>query len=247
MIRRNLVGNEDKISCKEQPADIYSNPFHSKLLEYTRNKINKFYTNGNCLVCGPSIKGEIEKDLINHYDRIICVDKEKFILDELKNNIKSDKFEYINKDFRLLDLKTFDNLKFNTILVLHVLEHLDCPVCFLKILRRLIDDKGKIIIITPNAESLHRHLGVKMNVIDTIYSLGENDIRVGHKRVYDMHSLENMIKEARLEVYEAGGIFLKPFHNDLMQTLSDDILDGLNKISNEFSTNCADLFMVVTL
>jgi 2-polyprenyl-3-methyl-5-hydroxy-6-metoxy-1,4-benzoquinol methylase len=229
---------------KEKFINNYYTPFHSKLLEYTRGRIKKFYTSGNCLVCGPSIKGEIEKDLINYYDKIVCVDKEKAVLDELKRNIKSDKFEYIEKSFYSLEPKIFDDLRFDTILALHVLEHLESPVSFLKILKYLLKDKGKIIIITPNAESLHRYLEVKMGAIDTIYSLGENDLKVGHRRVYDMDLLETTIIDAGLEVYDAGGILVKPFHNDLMQTLPNDILDGLNKMSDEFSVNCADIFMV---
>ena len=83
-----------------------------------------------------------------------------------------------------LDLERLGNIKFNTILALHILEHLEDPINFLKTMKSLLADKGKIIIVVPNAESLHRHLGVKMGIIETIYDLGEEDIRVGHKRIY---------------------------------------------------------------
>ena len=222
----------------------YSTNFHSKLLKYTVEKTKLFYTKGNCLVCGPSIKGEVEKELSNYYDRIICIDKEKSILDELKNNVKSNKFELIEDDLEALDLKKLGNIKFDTILALHILEHLDNPINFLKTLKSLLIDKGKIIIVVPNAESLHRYLGVKMGIIKTIYDLGKEDIRVGHKKVYDMYSLNKIANSSDLRVHDIIGIFVKPFHNDLMEKLPKNILDGLNEMSNEFDNNCADILMV---
>ena len=236
---------EEKTSCKKQLANIYSNPFHSKLLEYSVEKIKPFYSSGNCLVCGPSIKGEIEKDLPDYYDRIICIDKDEDILNTFKDNVKSDKFELMIDNLEALDLDRLTNIKFDTILVLHILEHLNNPINFLKTFKSLLTINGKIIIIVPNAESLHRCLGVKMGIINNIYDLSEEDIRIEHKRIYSMYSLELTIKEAGLELYNISGILLKPFHNALMQTLSNEILDGLNKMSDEFDDNCADILAVV--
>lgn len=172
--------------------DKYSTPFHSKLLKYTAEKIKPLYTRGNCLVCGPSINGEIEKDLPNYYNRIICIDKDEDILNTFKDNVKSDKFELMIDNLEAIDIERLGNIKFDTILALHILEHLDNPIDFLKTLKLLLADNGKIIIVVPNAESLHRHLGVKMGIIETIYDLGEEDIRVGHKRIYSTPSRKHL-------------------------------------------------------
>ena len=224
--------------------DKYSNPFHSKLLQYIIERIKPFYSSGNCLVCGPSVKGEVEKELPNYYDKIICIDKEKSILDELKNNIKSDKFEYIESDFETLSYNKLKYIKFDTILALHILEHLENPINFLKIMRSLLAYNGKIIIVVPNVKSLHRCLGVEMGILNDIYSLGKNDIKVGHKRIYNMYSLNEIARKSGLTILNISGILLKPFHNALMETLPINILDGLNKMSKEFDYNCADILMV---
>lgn len=235
---------EEKTFCKEQSADIYTNSFHSKLLKYTAEKIRKFYSSGNCLVCGPSIKGEIEKELPTYYNRIICVDKSEDILNAFRDNIKSDKFELMENNLEAFDLENLGNIKFDTILALHILEHLENPINFLKIMKSLLTNDGKIIIVVPNSESLHRCLGVKMGIIKTIYDLGEEDLRVGHKRIYNIYSLNMVRIKSGLKIHDIGGILLKPFNNTLMETLPIDVLNGLNKMSDEFDYNCADILMV---
>lgn len=224
--------------------NIYSTPFHSKLLQYTAERIRPFYSNGNCLVCGPSINGEIEKELPSYYQRIICIDKDEDILNTFKSNIQSNKFELIEDNLEAINIERLGDIKFDTILALHILEHLEDPINFLKTLKPLLADKGKIIIVVPNAQSIHRLLGVAMNIIQSEYDLGIADKRVGHKRIFDMPLLKKTIKSAKLKILDMNGIFFKPFHNDFMDNLPIDVLDGLDKLSNYFYFYCADILMV---
>lgn len=235
------MGKEEKTSFKKS-AELYTNIFHSKLLNYSFKIIKKYLSKGECLVCAPSIKAEIENKLVS-YKRVIFVDKNKDILEELKNNVTLKNAQYLEKNLESLSL----NEKFDTILAFHILEHMDHPSYFLRSLKPLLKDKGRIILIVPNAQSFHRMLGVKMGIIKNEYILGKADLSVNHKKVYDTASLYGLLKNTGFNIIDIGGIFAKPFPNDMMEKLSDNILDGLFELGKEFETNCADIYAVVEL
>ena len=105
------------------------------------------------------------------------------------------------------------NKKFDLVLMLHVLEHVDDPVGLLSSVKAWITPFAPVIIVVPNAHSIHRLLGVKINLIKNVHELGESDLRVGHKRVYDRRSLIHDIVDAELNLTMHKGFFFKPFNN----------------------------------
>ena len=74
--------------------------------------------------------------------------------------------------------------KYNIILALHILEHVDNPLTLLNHLYNLLTEKGKIIIAVPNCESIHRRLALIMNLHESLDALSQRDLMVGHQRVY---------------------------------------------------------------
>lgn len=121
--------------------------------------------------------------------------------------------------------------KFDCIMATHVLEHVDEPVMLLKKMKDWIKSSGKIIIIVPNKESLHRQLAVIMNLQSELDSLGQRDRLVGHQRVYSIKSLTAHIEAAGLRVASSEGFFLKTLPNSMMLDFSKELIIALNKIS----------------
>jgi 2-polyprenyl-3-methyl-5-hydroxy-6-metoxy-1,4-benzoquinol methylase len=120
---------------------------------------------------------------------------------------------------------------FDYVLATHVLEHVDDPVALLKEMKKWINPRGKIIIIVPNRESIHRQLAVIMGLQPELDTLGERDKLVGHQRVYSLGSLQNDVADAGLKITETAGFFLKTLPNSMMLGYSKELIMALNKIS----------------
>ncbi len=121
--------------------------------------------------------------------------------------------------------------KFDAIVATHVLEHVDDPVALLRRMRKWLSPKGKIIIIVPNKESLHRQLAVLMELQPALDTLGARDHLVGHQRVYSFATLAADVRRAGLKVTRQEGFFLKILPNSMMLGFSKELLQALNHIS----------------
>jgi len=124
-------------------------------------------------------------------------------------------------------------LSFNTIIATHVLEHVDDPVAVLKRAREWLSPRGQVLIIVPNATSLHRQLAVMMGIQPTVYSFSPRDRQVGHVRVYDLGSLRRDIEAAGYSVVAQRGLFLKILPKYMMAGFSEVLLRALVDISDD--------------
>lgn len=116
--------------------------------------------------------------------------------------------------------------KFDTVILSEILEHVADPVQLLKKSREWLKDDGVIVIITPNATSLHRQIGVLAEMLHDVHDLNDRDRRVGHRRVYDMGLLQKHIRAAKLKILKKGGLFLKPLSNAQMDTLEQNVINA---------------------
>ena len=122
--------------------------------------------------------------------------------------------------------------RFDVILASHVLEHVDYPQELLKLMATWLTDTGKIIVVVPNRNSLHRQLAVVMGLQPSLDTLSTRDLLVGHQRVYSLDILKEHISESGLIPVESMGFFLKVLPNAMMLEYSQELLWGLNAISN---------------
>ena len=121
--------------------------------------------------------------------------------------------------------------KYDCVLATHVLEHVDEPVELLRHIKKWLTPDGKIIIIVPNKESIHRQLAVLMGLQPALDTLGERDKLVGHQRVYSFDSLEKDITAAGLKTAVTTGFFLKTVPNSMMIQYTRELITALNTIS----------------
>ena len=101
--------------------------------------------------------------------------------------------------------------KFDTILALHVLEHVDNPIDVLNMMKKWIKPDGEIIILVPNKNSIHRLLAMEMGLINNLDELSQRDHLVGHQRVYDFDWLKSDVNKAGFKVVREAGFFLSRF------------------------------------
>lgn len=130
--------------------------------------------------------------------------------------------------------------KYDYIVVLNVFEHLEEPVEALEKLKGMINSTGIIHIQVPNAYSLNRRIGEKMQIIRDVHEVTEHDREyprgektLGHRVIYDLETLKMEVWDSGLKSINSGGFFLKPFTNAQMQLLIDKWRDADPKWSEK--------------
>lgn len=123
--------------------------------------------------------------------------------------------------------------KFDFVIAAHVLEHVNDPASLLKHIKNWLLPSGKVVIVVPNAESIHRRLAVLMGLQPALDSLSGRDRLVGHQRVYSLSSLKNDVHDAGFSVLKEFGYFFKPFSNSMLMPFESDLILAMNQISSE--------------
>jgi 2-polyprenyl-3-methyl-5-hydroxy-6-metoxy-1,4-benzoquinol methylase len=135
--------------------------------------------------------------------------------------------------------------RFDTILMSHILEHVDDPPSLIAGAKSWLNPGGRIIVIVPNGRSFHRLAAVKMGLLSHPCELKERDYALGHRRVYKAHELDADLKAGGLRVVERGGVFFKPLTNGQMQaSWTDQMIRGFYELGKDFPDHAAELYAV---
>jgi hypothetical protein len=121
------------------------------------------------------------------------------------------------------------------VLALHIAEHVDDPVALFRLVRGWLAPGGAIIVMVPNARSLHRRLAVRMGLQPRLDTLSARDHLVGHQRVYDLAGLRTDLAAAGFTVEEEFGYQLKTVPNSMMGEWPMGLHEALNDISDELA------------
>jgi 2-polyprenyl-3-methyl-5-hydroxy-6-metoxy-1,4-benzoquinol methylase len=125
------------------------------------------------------------------------------------------------------------NEQYETILMGGMLKHLDDPVRLLQKSRAWLKNGGLLIATTPNARSLHRRIGVYMNLLKDLTDLSPTDKQVGNLRHYDLASFRALLTDGGYHVEHIETTILKPVSSELMANWSDELLDALDRVAGE--------------
>lgn len=132
--------------------------------------------------------------------------------------------------------------RFDLIVGTHVLEHVEDPVNILQHTTRWLAFSGLALFTVPNRMSLHRRIGKQMGLLDDEASLSEQDILLGHRRVYNVENLKTDILAAGYSHVDIRGYLLKVVPNRMMKDWNTDLLDAMFHVSQTLPVEiCADL------
>jgi 2-polyprenyl-3-methyl-5-hydroxy-6-metoxy-1,4-benzoquinol methylase len=120
---------------------------------------------------------------------------------------------------------------FDIVVASHVLEHVDDPQSLLRLMAPWLNAQGKLVVVVPNRNSIHRQLAVRMGLQPALDTLSGRDLLVGHQRVYSLEGLVDELERAGLQVVDTAGFFLKTLPNSMMLGYSTELLQALNAIS----------------
>ncbi|MDA0979384.1 MAG: class I SAM-dependent methyltransferase [Proteobacteria bacterium] len=148
--------------------------------------------------------------------------------------------------FEEFDTETRYDYVFASFILEHVLEV--GPV--LATVRRLLKPGGRFFAVVPNARALSRQLALHMGLLPELTELTENDLKYGHRRVYDRVHFNRDLEAAGFHPVSQGGIMLKilaDFQLDQLigeGFLEDSHIDGLYKLGLEYPDLCGALFSI---
>ena len=204
-----------------------------------------FFVNGNLLELG-CFKGEFTKRFLPYFDDITCVEASAYAIEEAKKKVPNH-VKFINEIFEEVRLP----VKYDNIILTHVLEHLDNPTQILKKINdEWLTENGRLFLVTPNAMAPSRQIAVKMGLITHNSAVTPAEAEHGHKITYTLDTLERDARASGLKVSHRSGIFFKAFANfqwdKLLQTdiISKEYLDGCYELGQQYPELCSSIFLM---
>lgn len=122
-----------------------------------------------------------------------------------------------------------------------LLEHVADPQSIIASALKACSQEGSVFIVVPNASSIHRVLAQRAGIISSIDELSNNDLKVGHRRVYTHALLSQHLEEAGCRHFDILPVGLKPITHEQMKVLPDSILEALCRSGDLTPSNSAYL------
>lgn len=187
------------------------------------------------LGCGSGVVSEM---LAGNVSALDLVDGSSRILNRARSKITLPHVRFFHS---LIESYEPDH-KYDGIIASHVLEHVDDPVGILRRIKEWLAPTGILMAFVPNANSMHRQLGVAMGLSSSVYELSERDHLLHHRRVYDPDSLARDIRVAGLEPGQLCGVLIKAFPNAMMESLPTAMIDGFLELGRRIPHLASDIY-----
>lgn len=123
--------------------------------------------------------------------------------------------------------------KFDLVLLSFILEHVADPVQVAAKALTFVKPGGSMLVMVPNARSLHRRVGVALGLLSKVDDFSEEDIRQGHRRVYTEELLCHELTQAGAHIETSGTFFIKPLSNPQMEQLGTRVADAFFEVSRD--------------
>jgi len=212
----------------------------SRLVLYRARTLLPYFKGSTVLELGCA-DGLMTEMLVSHFKSVVAVDGSAKFCKITRDRIKVDNLEVVCCLFEELKL----NQKFDTIIMAHILEHVEKPNLIISRAKTWLKDGGVILVDVPNADSIHRQAGVKMGLLKRNNELNELDKKLGHRRVYTLKTLQKDIKKTGLNIKVVGGVFLKPFTNSqIKKWWSEEMMDAFYELGKEYQEIAAEIYIV---
>jgi 2-polyprenyl-3-methyl-5-hydroxy-6-metoxy-1,4-benzoquinol methylase len=137
--------------------------------------------------------------------------------------------------------------RFDVIVMGFVLEHVENPAVILDKYRENLAEQGSLFIAVPNYEALNKRLGYAAGMMTSLAELTEEDVALGHRRLFSLASLRELVDSAGYREIAVEGIFLKPVSTQQLidLNLSEDILRATLEVGVAYPELCVAMLMEV--
>ena len=217
--------------------------FNDWLIARRYELLKKHFHGSRCLELGPAT-GHGTAFLLEHFPTVVAVDGSQKVADDLNARFGARGLTVLRSYFEELTL----GRAFDTIMLAHILEHVDEPQAVLAVAREHLAPGGVMIVDVPNGLSLHRQVGKEMGLLAEVTDLHEGDLSIGHQRVYTPETFREEIRLAGLRIEHFGGVFIKILSNAQTQaTFSDEQLRALLTVGERHPEIAAEIYIVARL
>lgn len=211
--------------------------FDKRLVELRYRSLRPHLKGPAGLELGPA-DGQMTRLLIHDFDHLTVVDGASDLLDRIPEAPNLVKVHALFEHYR-------PDAPFNTIIMDHVLEHVEHPVALLRRVRRWLAPGGRILAGVPNGRSIHRLAAVKMGLLGDPCALNARDVALGHRRVYTPETFRHDLEQAGLVVVEMGGVFFKPLSNrQIEEHWTEEMIRGFYELGKDFPEYAAEIYAV---
>lgn len=119
-----------------------------------------------------------------------------------------------------------------------LLHEVEMPDRLLGAIRQVCSKDTVVHINVPNANSMHRLLGMAMGLLKDVHDMSGNNVDFQQNNVFDSDNLRKMVEDNGFVVIEEGSFFVKPFSHKQMyamvekEIINETVLDGLYKLGD---------------
>ncbi len=222
----------------------YAYNFDYLLRDYMMQSFSPFLVKGKALEMG-CYMGEFTKLILQHFSDVSVVEASDELIDSCRQQV-GPAVTFIHSTFETVDLEAI----YDSIFLMHTLEHLDDPVFVLSRVNDWLSEKGRLFLVVPNANAPSRQIAVKMGLVPYNSAVIEPERLHGHRKTYSLDTLEHDALSGGLRVIHRGGIFFKPLagsqFDDALEAkvISQEYLDGCYKLGMIYPDLCASIYLV---
>ncbi|GJD96136.1 class I SAM-dependent methyltransferase [Methylobacterium iners] len=232
--------------AQDVPGHRYAYDFDLDVMHgYMVRAFEPFFRPGRLLELG-SFRGDFTRRLTPYFSDITCVEASGEAIAAARERVDGP-IKFVHSTFETAALPE----RYDTVVLTHVLEHLDDPVGLLRSVNQTwLADGGRLLIACPNANAPSRQIAVKMGLITHSAAVTDAERQHGHQRTYSLDTLERDAAAAGLTVIHRTGVFFKAFANfqwdSLLKTdiVSAEYLDGCYMLGQQYPDLCASIVLV---
>jgi 2-polyprenyl-3-methyl-5-hydroxy-6-metoxy-1,4-benzoquinol methylase len=224
----------------------YAYDFDYVVRRYMMRTLSPFFTKGRALELG-CFEGETTKLYSEYFEDLTVVEAADSLIEIAKTKVPK-RVRFIHSTIETADLEPL----YDSIFLVHTLEHLDHPVEALSRVRNWLSPAGRLFVVVPNADAASRQIAVKMGLVETNNSVTAGELAHGHRRTYSLDTLEHEVRQAGLNIESRGGVFFKAFANfqfDLLlksKVIDEAYLDGCYALGMQYPELTASIYLVCT-
>jgi len=224
----------------------YAYDFDYVIRRYMMRTLSPFFSKGKALELG-CFEGETTKMFVEYFDDLTVIEAAESLIEVAKKKVPESVL-FLHTTIETASLKPI----YDSIFLVHTLEHLDDPIKALSHIRNWLSPTGRLFVVVPNADAASRQIAVKMGLIETNNSVTAGELAHGHRCTYSLDTLEHDVRQAGLHIESRGGVFFKPFANfqfDLLlqhKVIDEGYLDGCYALGMQYPELTASIYLVCT-
>ena len=214
--------------------------FDKRLIRFRYETIKPKFVGTRALELGPA-DGQMTQFLVDYFKDLTVVDASADLLAQIPGRPGLTKVHSLFEEFSPAN-------GFDTIILEHILEHVEDPVGLLARAKQWLFPHGRLFAGVPNGHSIHRLAAVKMGLLEHPCHLNTRDHALGHRRVYTHATFRADIERSGLCVQEMGGVYFKPLSNAQIQAnWTEEMIQGFYQLGKDFPENAAEIYAVCSL